>query len=126
MRLSLFVLCVLLFAAAAGRYHAEAGLRAVEREIASLEARREASAREIQMLRAEIASLENPDRLADLAAAHTELRPLSSAQFLTADDFMIAFGRNETLEGAESGGRETPIRDAAPTALAAAGPSALN
>ncbi|MEO1013808.1 MAG: hypothetical protein AAFX08_01335 [Pseudomonadota bacterium] len=130
MRLSLIILCIVLFAAAAGRYRAEASLRAVEREVALLEAERVAKGRAIQMLRAEIASLENPDRLARLAQAHTTLEPLSSAQFLTADDFLLALGDpspNDTAEIENFGGDlGAPSRVSAPTAVASAAPPALN
>lgn len=92
MRLSLLILCLVLFAAAAGRYRAEAALQLTERRIAELDARRAEEARAIQMLRAEIAVLESPERLARLADEHTDLAPLPSDRLLSADEFLIAFG----------------------------------
>ncbi|MBI1394079.1 MAG: hypothetical protein GC152_15205 [Alphaproteobacteria bacterium] len=121
MRLSLFVLCLVLFAAAAGRYRAEASLQATERRISALEHRRAEEARAIQMLRAEIAVLESPERLARLADAHTDLAPPASDRLLSADDFLLAFGKpaDEVDTDDELPTRRAPV-GAPATAIASA------
>ncbi len=91
-RLSMFVFCLLLLAAAAGRYQAEVSVRDARAELQRLKQEKIEEAREIQMVRAELAYLESPERLAGLADRLTTLAPLSGAQLLTADDFLLAFG----------------------------------
>lgn len=91
-RLSTIFLGALLFTAAAGRYNAETAVRELDKKINELEAQRKAELREVQILRAELALLESPDRLAELARAHTDLVPASGSQMMTADDFLVAFG----------------------------------
>lgn len=130
-RISMVMLCMVLFGAAAGRYKAEASVRAVDAEIRELAAQKVAQQRAIQVLRTELAQLESPDRLAELAEAHTELKPLSGAQLLTSDDFLVAFGRPETPDSdfANSGdapAREVPAQTPPPGALAAAQPEPLD
>ncbi|RZO68721.1 MAG: hypothetical protein EVA70_01215 [Parvularculaceae bacterium] len=93
-RFSMIVLCMILLGAAAGRYKAEASVRAAEVELRELALRKEAQRREIQILRSELALLESPDRLAELADQHTSLEPLSGHQLMTADDFLVAFGQS--------------------------------
>jgi hypothetical protein len=92
MRLTLLLLCILLAAAAAGRYQAEAAVRQLRGELGRLESAKTEEFAKIQMLRAEVAYLEAPDRLAAIASDVTDLEPLSGAQLLTAEDFQIAFG----------------------------------
>lgn len=91
-RLSMFVFWLLLLAAVAGRYQAEVSVRDARAELKRLQQEKSEEIREIQILRAELAYLESPDRLAGLAERLTELEPLSGAQLLTADDFLLAFG----------------------------------
>jgi hypothetical protein len=97
-RITWLILCAILAAAAAGRYRAEAEVRAMRQEIRDLELKKGEEERQIQVLRAEIAYLERPDRLARIVA-ETELRPLSSAQLLTAEDFLAAFGSGSSSSG---------------------------
>lgn len=85
-------LCALFIAAAAGRYSAEERVRDTRREIAKLERERAEEERAIQTLRAEIAYLENPNRLAEIATEKTALRPPDSEQLLTAHGFALAMG----------------------------------
>lgn len=91
-RITMILLCLLLAAAAAGRYQAEVSVRETRREIQELERAKAQELSEIQLLRAEIAYLENPDRLARIAAKVTDLEPLAGSQLMTADEFAVAFG----------------------------------
>lgn len=95
MRLTMILLCFVLAAAAAGRYQAEAAVRETRNELKKLERVKEQELTSIQLLRAEVAFLENPDRLATIADKMTSLEPLSGAQLMSADDFRVAFGDGE-------------------------------
>ncbi|MEM9170666.1 MAG: hypothetical protein AAGC56_13560 [Pseudomonadota bacterium] len=92
MRIIMFVLCALLAAAAAGRYQAEVQVKQKRAEIRTLQADKAREAREIQILRAEIAYLESPERLERIARENTALKPVTGAQLMTADDFAVALG----------------------------------
>lgn len=83
-RISTIFLCLLLAAAAAGRYQAEVAVREARTELRELEEQKAEELRAIQMLRAEVAYLENPDRLAKIARSETELRPTAQDQSVTA------------------------------------------
>ncbi len=91
-RLTMIMLCFLLAAAAAGRYQAEVSVREAKREIEELDRAKAKELSQIQVLRAEVAYLESPDRLAKIASRITDLEPLSGKQLLTADEFLIAMG----------------------------------
>lgn len=91
-RITMILLCFLLAAAAAGRYQAEVSVREVRRDIHGLDHARAQELSKIQVLRAEIAYLESPERLAKIASEVTDLQPLSGAQLMTADEFLTAFG----------------------------------
>ena len=91
-RITMILLCLLLAAAAAGRYQAEVSVREARRDIERLDAARVRELSSIQVLRAEVAYLENPDRLAKIASQVTDLQPLTGGQLMTADDFFLAFG----------------------------------
>lgn len=103
-RLTMIMLCFLLAAAAAGRYQAEVSVREAKREIEELDRAKTKELSEIQVLRAEIAYLESPERLAKIAERLTDLEPLSGSQLMTADEFIVAFGNDE----------EAPMRPAQP------------
>ena len=94
-RVTTVFLCLLLAAAAAGRYRAEESVRHTKSAISEIETSKLEEARRIQMLRAEIAYLENPERLAKIAGAKTDLRPSESRQILSADEFVAFFGDEE-------------------------------
>lgn len=91
-RLTMILLCFLLAAAAWGRYRAEASVREARREIQELERAEAKETSQVQVLRAEIAYLESPERLATIARRVTALQPLSGRQVMTADEFLAAFG----------------------------------
>lgn len=91
-RVTTILLCLILAAAAAGRYQAEESVREIRNELQQLENSKIEEAQSIQMLRAEVAYLESPERLSKIASAKTDLRPPESSQILTADDFLAAFG----------------------------------
>ncbi len=103
MRLTMFLLCLLLAGAAAGRYQAEAAVRETRNELRRLERVKAEELTSIQLLRAEVAFLESPDRLTAIAGEMTDLEPLSGAQLLTAEDFEIAFG-GDVVSPAEASG----------------------
>lgn len=112
-RLTMLLLCLLLAGAAAGRYQAEVAVRDSRKEIESLKAQRSSELQQIQTLRAEIAYLESPERLAALAAKLTDLRPLSAEQLMSAADFHLAFG-----DMPSQAGQTNEARPAARLALA--------
>lgn len=91
LRLTMILLCFVLAAAAAGRYKAEAAVRETRSELRRLEAVKADELDRIQVLRAEVAYLESPERLAGVAQKATNLEPLSGAQLLSAHDFLVAF-----------------------------------
>lgn len=91
LRLTMILLSLMLAAAAAGRFQAEASVREARAELKRLEREKSKELTQIQVLRAEIAYLESPDRLAAIATKMTDLKPLTGAQLLSADDFAIAF-----------------------------------
>lgn len=91
-RITMILLCFLLAAAAAGRYQAEVSVRDTRRDIEAMDRAIARELSEIQVLRAEIAFLESPERLARLAERATELKPASGAQLMTAEEFVVAFG----------------------------------
>ena len=91
MRLTTLILCLILAAAAAGRYKAESAVRDARTELRQLERAKQTTISDIQLLRAEVAYLESPERLASIAERMTDLEPLSGAQLMTAEDFAIAF-----------------------------------
>jgi hypothetical protein len=107
MRLTMILLCFILAAAAAGRYKAEAAVRETRLELRRLEHAKTEETSSIQALRAEVAYLESPERLAGVADAVTDLKPLSGAQLLTAEDFVASFGGGP-LE-VTSGMSQTPL-----------------
>ena len=91
MRFTTFLLCLILAAAAAGRYKAEIAVRDAKDEARALERRKVEELSSIQVLRAEVAYLERPERLAEIAESVTGLAPLSGAQLMTAEDLELAF-----------------------------------
>ncbi|HXI88083.1 MAG TPA: hypothetical protein VNH64_11525 [Parvularculaceae bacterium] len=95
-RVTMVLLCLLLAAAAWGRYRAEVSVRQTRREIHALDEAKAKELSQIQTLRAEVAYLESPDRLAKIATDVTGLKPLAGDQLMTAEDFVAAFGDGET------------------------------
>jgi hypothetical protein len=110
LRITMILLCFLLAAAAAGRYQAEADVRETRQEIRDLDRLKSQEERQIQVLRTDITYLESPDRLARVAAKTTDLRPLSAAQLMSADDFVAAFG--SSVPPSLSPGAFAPVRNA--------------
>ena len=95
-RVTMIFLCLILAGAAAGRYQAEVRVKQKREEINQLEKLKAREVAEIQLLRAEIAYLESPERLAIIAERATNLKPLTGDQLLTANDFAMAFGAPNT------------------------------
>lgn len=110
MRLTTLLLCLILAAAAAGRYKAEVAVRDAKSEIRALDRQKSEEISSIQVLRTEVAFLERPERLAEIADAATALEPLTGAQLMTAEDYELAF--------AAPGALKTGERPAAPVAVA--------
>ena len=94
-RITTIFLCLLLAAAAAGRYRAEVSVKETRAEIKRLETSKLEETRSIQMLRAEVAYLENPERLATIAETQTDLRPSDQEQILNARQFATAMNGEE-------------------------------
>lgn len=94
-RITTIFLCLLLAAAAAGRYRAEESVRRTRAEIEKLETSRLEELRAIQTLRAETAYLENPERLAKIAEERTDLRPSARDQMLSPRQFAAAVGNED-------------------------------
>ncbi|GJL95614.1 MAG: hypothetical protein DHS20C05_20190 [Hyphococcus sp.] len=105
-RITTIFLCVLLTAAAIGRYRAEESVRKTRIELNSLETSRLQELESIQILRAETAFLENPERLAKIAEAKTDLRPSTQEQMMTERQFASA------MHGTEFD--EVPLADETP------------
>ncbi len=101
-RITTIFLCMLLAAAAFGRYRAEVSVRELHEDIEDIEASMVDEQRAVQMLRAEIAYLENPERLAKVAAAKTDLRPSSSDQIVNAREFAALIGDETYLADEEA------------------------
>ena len=95
-RISMIVLCLLLAAAAAGRYQAEVRVREAREELRKLDRLEAEEVAQIQLLRAEVAYLESPDRLVKVAKLATSLKPMAGVQLYTADDFALAFSAQPT------------------------------
>jgi hypothetical protein len=114
MRFTTFLLCLILAAAAAGRYKAEVAVREAKSEARELERQKAKELSSIQVLRAEVAYLERPERLAAIAEGVTGLAPLSGAQLVTAEDLELAFA---VARGASPG----PALSSAPAAVTVAG-----
>jgi len=101
-RIATIFLCLLLAGAAAGRYRAEVSVREARQELKKIETSKLEELRSIQMLRAEVAYLESPERLAKIASAKTALRPSTHDQTLTAQQFAVAFDDNMLLPDDET------------------------
>jgi len=100
-RITTIFLCILLTAAAIGRYRAEQSVQKTRQELERLETTRLDELRQIQVLRAEVAYLENPERLAKIAKAKTELRPSDRAQVVSVQQFAATMNGDEAPEAAE-------------------------
>jgi len=88
-RITTIFLCFLLAAAAAGRYRAEVSVKETRSELKRLELSKVEELRSIQILRADVAYLENPQRLSEIANSKTDLRPSERGQILTAREFAV-------------------------------------
>jgi len=108
-RVTTIFLCLLLAAAAAGRYRAEESVRDIRNELRQLEKSKVEEGRNIQTLRAEVAYLENPERLSKIAASKTDLRPSQTSQILNADDFAAAFGGDNAAGNLAEPGIDAPV-----------------
>lgn len=113
LRVTMLLLCLILAAAAAGRYKAEAAVRETREELRRLDRTKTQELTKIQVLRAEVAYLESPERLAAIAAKMTDLEPLTGAQLLTAEDFKVAFGEQDRGSRADASMREHAVEVAA-------------
>ena len=89
-RITTLFFCALFLAAVAGRYRAEESVQNAREELLKLEAEQFEEIRQVKMLRAEIAYLENPERLARIAKATTDLRPPVTTELMTASEFRNA------------------------------------
>jgi hypothetical protein len=114
MRFTTFLLCLILAAAAAGRYKAEIAVRETKSEARALDRQKAEELSSIQVLRAEVAYLERPERLAEIAQTYTGLAPLKGAQLMTAEDLELAFAaaRGDAEASAQ------PVRPAAKVTVA--------
>ena len=86
-RVSTIFFCLLLAAAAAGRYQAEAKVRADKLEIDRLESQIADEGHKIGQLQLEVEVLESGQRLSQLAARKLELTSVKPYQLQTADEF---------------------------------------
>jgi hypothetical protein len=115
-RATMILLCFLLLAAAAGRYRAEVSVREAQKQLKALENEKAQELSRIQVLRAEVAYLESPERLAKVAARYTDLAPLAGHQMMTADEFVLALAGG----GAPAAAGSPSAESAQPRALAMA------
>lgn len=86
-RLSTLFFCLLLAAAAVGRYKAEANVRADRAEIEAIEMQILEEEQRISELRLEVEVLESGPRLKQLAAGRLDLSPMRSTQLADAEQF---------------------------------------
>ncbi|WP_031551094.1 hypothetical protein [Parvularcula oceani] len=93
MRIVTPILCLALAAAAAGRYHAEADVRAARSELSEVEAARLAEEEKAQRLRLEVEVLESAARLEELNAQTIKLAPARAEQLTTRSEFAERIGR---------------------------------
>lgn len=112
MRFTTLILCLILAAAAAGRYKAETSVGDARSEIRALDRQKAEELSSIQVLRTEVAFLERPERLTGIADNVSTLAPLTGAQLMTAEDFEIAFAARLQQN------QDAAIRPAAPVAIA--------
>lgn len=88
MKLVPFLLAGLLALAAAGRFHAEAQVRQVERQLSQLSRDKQKVEGEIERVRLEVEVLESAGRLSELNANHLALRAVRAEQLV--DDQAVA------------------------------------
>jgi hypothetical protein len=86
-RISTIFFCLLLAAAAAGRYQAEAKVRADKAEIRDIEQQIEMEEQQISKLKLEVEVLESGQRLSQLAVHKLDLTSMKPYQLHTADEF---------------------------------------
>lgn len=86
-RISTIFFCLLLAAAAAGRYRAEATVRADRQAIEKLEQEIRAEEQEISALQMQVEVLESGPRLAELAYSELNLRAVAPDQLTRTDEF---------------------------------------
>ena len=97
-RLTMILLCLMLAGAVAGRYQAEVRVKQLKEDIRALERVKSKELTEIQLLRAEIAYLESPERLAVIAERTTSLAPLTGRQLLSAEEFVAVLGNEDRTD----------------------------
>lgn len=88
-RFGSFLLVVLGFCLIAGLYVISARTQSAGKEVRRLERTLEQERTALAVLNAEIAHLENPQRLADLSEQYLDLRPTQPEQILTLDDVIV-------------------------------------
>ncbi|MCI5048157.1 MAG: hypothetical protein MRY59_11710 [Aquisalinus sp.] len=86
-RLATIFFCLLLAAAAAGRYQAEAGVRAQKAEIERIEGLISEEEVAISQLDLQVEVLESAERLSRLSAQRLSLAPVQAEQLHTAEEF---------------------------------------
>ena len=87
MRFSTIFFCILLAAAAAGRYQAEAGVRAQKAEIEAIEQEIAVEQELVEQLDLEVEVLESSSRLSQLAVHRLDLTAVKPYQLQTAEEF---------------------------------------
>lgn len=87
MRLSTVFLCFLLAASAAGRYQAEAHVRAGKLEVRKIEQALEEGAVRLNQLQLEVGVLESSQRLSQLATHRLSLTSVKPKQLQSAEEF---------------------------------------
>ncbi|MEM9015012.1 MAG: hypothetical protein AAGB02_07880 [Pseudomonadota bacterium] len=92
LRITTFFLCLLLAGAAAGRYKAEGSVVEARKELRRIEAEKVDETHRIQILKAEIAYLENPDRLQKIADARTKLSVTARDQIYSSEQLAASLG----------------------------------
>ncbi len=112
-RITSIFLCALFLAAVAGRYSAEESVSSAQEALERLDVEHAEEMRRVQMLRAEIAYLESPERLAKVARATTDLSPPEPGSLLTAQQFKSAMvGDEDQLDGADAIPNDNVIENA--------------
>jgi len=88
-RAGIIILILIGFALVAALYVTKTKAQSVQKDMERLESQLEQEQSTIRVLEAEIAHLQNPARLSELAQTHLELGPTKASQMITLDEMVV-------------------------------------
>lgn len=103
-RLTGFILLLIGIALMVALYYVKTRAQSARAEARNLAYQITVEESAISVLRAEIAHLENPERLNDLGAEHLSLAPISTDQMIAVDDIAARFPLREPAKPGAAGG----------------------